>query len=358
MSSLQWAPQIPEHWEITKVRFSVRFTTGWTPPTGKDELYDGSNFWANISDLGPKTLCHTAKTISDKAIELSKIPISEVGSFLFSFKLSIGQVSMVGTPMYMNEAIATFKDSDKALARYCYYLFPLAITQNATENIYGAKLLNQELINAAPLVLPPKYEQELIADFLDRETEKIDALIAEQQRLIELLQEKRQAVISHAVTKGLNPDAPMKDSGVEWLGQVPAHWEIKRLKQVASIQTGLAKGKDLTSEKEEVVEVPYLRVANVQDGYLLLDEVRTIAIPKSQIKRYLLQSGDVLMNEGGDFDKLGRGCIWQEEVEGCIHQNHVLQYDLMIQALIGLIYILLQGLLTRTSSVVQSRVQT
>jgi type I restriction enzyme S subunit len=72
--------------------------------------------------------------------------------------------------------------------------------------------------------VPPFHEQPLIATFLDRETAKIDALIAEQQRLIELLQEKRQAVISQAVTKGLNPDAPMKDSGVEWLGEVPAHW--------------------------------------------------------------------------------------------------------------------------------------
>jgi type I restriction enzyme, S subunit len=73
-----------------------------------------------------------------------------------------------------------------------------------------------------------------IASFLDRETAKIDALIAEQQRLIELLQEKRQAVISHAVTKGLNPNAPMKDSGVEWLGEVPEHWEVKKIKHTCS----------------------------------------------------------------------------------------------------------------------------
>ena len=87
--------------------------------------------------------------------------------------------------------------------------------------------------------LPPYSEQTAIAAFLDRETAKIDALIAEQQRLIDLLKEKRQAVISHAVTKGLNPDAPMKDSGVEWLGEVPEHWEVVRLRRVSSrVQTG------------------------------------------------------------------------------------------------------------------------
>lgn len=80
------------------------------------------------------------------------------------------------------------------------------------------------------LAVPPELEQAKIAAFLDHETAKIDALITEQQRLIELLKEKRQAVISHVVTKGLNPDVPMKDSGVEWLGKVPAHWRVSSLK--------------------------------------------------------------------------------------------------------------------------------
>jgi len=172
-----------------------------------------------------------------------------------------------------------------------------------------------------PLPIIPVSEQIAIASFLDRETAKIDALIAEQQRLIELLQEKRQAVITQAVTKGLNPDAPMKDSGVEWLGEVPEHWRVSPLKHLATIQTGIAKGKDL--EDMETIDVPYLRVANVQDGYLILDEVHLLAVPVASIDRYLLNEGDVLMNEGGDFDKLGRGCIWSGEIAPCVHQNHV-----------------------------------
>ena len=112
-----------------------------------------------------------------------------------------------------------------------------------------------------------------------------------------------------------------KDSGVEWLGEVPEHWEVTRLKFVASVQTGVAKGKDNTAK--ETVEVPYLRVANVQDGYLALDDIATIEIPIEDLARYRLQPGDVLMNEGGDFDKLGRGHIWNGEIEDCIHQNHV-----------------------------------
>jgi len=98
--------------------------------------------------------------------------------------------------------------------------------------------LSQYAIDNVELPLPPREEQATIATFLDHETAKIDALIAEQQRLIELLQEKRQAVISHAVTKGLNQDAPMKDSGVEWLGEVPEHWEVMRMKHAARMESG------------------------------------------------------------------------------------------------------------------------
>jgi len=112
-----------------------------------------------------------------------------------------------------------------------------------------------------------------------------------------------------------------KDSGIEWLGSVPAHWEVTRLKFIAHVQTGVAKGKDNTGQ--QTIMVPYLRVANVQDGYLDLDEVATIEIPADDLPRYRLRAGDVLMNEGGDFDKLGRGHVWDGSIDPCIHQNHV-----------------------------------
>jgi type I restriction enzyme S subunit len=102
---------------------------------------------------------------------------------------------------------------------------------------------------------------------------------------------------------------------------VPAHWEVTRLKFVAAVQTGIAKGKDTAGK--QTINVPYLRVANVQDGFLALDDVATIDIEAEQLERYRLCDGDVLMNEGGDFDKLGRGAIWRGEVADCIHQNHV-----------------------------------
>jgi type I restriction enzyme S subunit len=169
---------------------------------------------------------------------------------------------------------------------------------------------------------PPLPEQRAIAAYLDRETERIDALIDKKERLIDLLDEKRTALISHAVTKGLDDDVAMQDSGVEWLGEIPAGWETARLKFLADVQGGIAKGKTYDDDIE-TVDLPYLRVANVQDGYLNLDEISEIEVAVDDVERYALHPGDVLMNEGGDFDKLGRGTVWHGEIQPCLHQNHV-----------------------------------
>jgi type I restriction enzyme S subunit len=114
----------------------------------------------------------------------------------------------------------------------------LLVPRNAQENIYGAPLLNRERIATALLLSPLLTEQRAIAVFLDRETARIDALMAKKERLIALLEEQRTALITRAVTKGLDPTVPMKDSGVEWLGEIPAHWEVKKLASLTECLDG------------------------------------------------------------------------------------------------------------------------
>jgi type I restriction enzyme S subunit len=181
--------------------------------------------------------------------------------------------------------------------------------------------LNTDTIGDIRVPIPSLSEQHAITTFLNRETTQINTLIAKKERLIELLQEKRAALISHAITKGLDAGVKMKDSGVEWLGEIPEHWEVRRLKFVADVLNGVAKGRDLG--ERDVVELPYLRVANVQDGYLDLSDIATITVGVDEVDRFSLQAGDVLMNEGGDFDKLGRGYVWDGVIAPCLHQNHV-----------------------------------
>lgn len=181
--------------------------------------------------------------------------------------------------------------------------------------------LGKDEITGSWFPLPPIESQRKIATYLDRETAQIDALIAAKERLLALLAEKRQALITHAVTRGLNPHALLRDSGLPWLSQVPEHWEVKRLRFLADVRTGLTIGKDYGAKMLQ--DYFYLRVANVQDGYLALDEMTTVAVPEDEARSSMLQPGDVLMNEGGDIDKLGRGCVWRGEVSPCLHQNHV-----------------------------------
>jgi type I restriction enzyme S subunit len=169
--------------------------------------------------------------------------------------------------------------------------------------------------------LPSLVEQRQVVDFLDRETAQIDDLISKQERLIELLAEKRQAVITHAVTKGLDPTAPTKPSGVPWQGPVPEHWTVQPLKNLIRMQTGVTLGKDFSEVGTETY--PYLRVANVQIGYVDLNEVKEIDLPKDVATMSMLRAGDVLMTEGGDRDKLARGCIWEAPIAPCVHQNHI-----------------------------------
>lgn len=311
-SGVEWLGEVPEHWEITKTKHVTGFTTGWTPPTGDDSAYEGENLWANISDLGPRYLEDTAKRISDRAVAASRISPSPTGSLLFSFKLSIGQVSLAGRELYTNEAIATFHGSSRLLIPFAYHAFPLFLVQNAAENIYGAKLLNQELIKAAAFPLPPTAEQLGIATFLDRETAKIDALIAEQQRLIELLQEKRQAVISHAVTKGLNPDAPMKDSGVEWLGEVPDDWKMKRVKHLcAYIEQGWSPQCENESSEGDTPGV--LKVGCVNGGVFRPSENKRLPTDLSPIPQYSVRRGDLLVSRANTKELVGSAAVAEKD---------------------------------------------
>lgn len=159
----------------------------------------------------------------------------------------------------------------------------------------GAKIMNGEMAEIA-VTLPTNFEKDKIAAFLDHETAKIDALIEKQQRLIELLKEKRQAVISHAVTKGLNPNAPMKESGVEWLGEVPAHWDVKRIKQISLL---ISKGTTPSTIGEDLAieGVRFLKAENIGKS-VEVQQHPEFFISKEvneRIARSKLEEGDVLV---------------------------------------------------------------
>ncbi|MCE7957141.1 MAG: hypothetical protein DYH06_04285 [Acidobacteria bacterium ACB2] len=142
------------------------------------------------------------------------------------------------------------------------------------------------------------------------------AVASEEERLV-VLERLKIASIGKAFAEGFHGGTTTTTA----YGSRPSSWAVRALRECATIQTGITKGRSIPDE--ESVELPYLRVANVQDGYLDLGVVKSIRLRRSEIERYLLQVGDVLLTEGGDFDKLGRGYVWSGEVPRCVHQNHV-----------------------------------
>ena len=164
--------------------------------------------------------------------------------------------------------------------------------------------MSRDNMMSFPVILPPKIEQIAITNFLDRETTKIDALIAEQQRLIGLLQEKRQAVISHAVTKGLNPNAPMKDSGVEWLGEVPEHWTTGKLCYYATLDTGSTP--DRQRPEYWNGDIPWVKTGEVRYEDICETEEKITELALLETSCSLQQPGTLLMALYGQGVTRGR----------------------------------------------------
>lgn len=322
---IEWAGRLPADWRHGKLRWLASIYAGGTPSKNVAEYWErGEIPWINSGAVNQISVTEPSAYISVSALQNSSakwIPRGALVIALAGQGKTKGMVAHLAIATTCNQSMAAIVPHDARLARFFYWW--LESNYQNIRNLTGGDLrdgLNLELLGSIDCPLPKPEIGEAVSRLLDSETAKIDELISKQHKLIELLKEKRQAVISHAVTKGLNPDAPMRDSGVEWLGEIPRHWEVKRLKQVSELQSGLAKGKEANGL---TVTVPMLRVANVQDGFIDLTEVHEIEIEKSLLNRYSLRPGDLLMNEGGDNDKLGRGAIWQGDIEPCIHQNHV-----------------------------------
>ena len=252
--------------------------------------------------------------------EVGDLLAASVGATFGKTYLHTQDIGLAAYAGYLTK-ISLNKDFDPGFVSYWtesnhyWHQIMTNVVQSTIQNFSASKYAELRL------PAPTLRTQRTIADYLDRETARLDALVAEKERLLDLLAEQRHALTTHVVTKGLDPAVLLKDSGIPWLGEIPAHWEVTRLKFVASVQTGIALGKSFGNKP--VREYPYLRVANVQDGYLDLTEVKSIFVPDEEASLPYLRLGDVLMNEGGDADKLGRGAIWTGQINPCLHQNHV-----------------------------------
>ena len=267
-SGVEWIGEVPESWGVLATARVTDLTTGDSDT--QDSREDGKYPFFVRSQ--------TIEAIDSYSFEGEGVLTSGDGAGVGKiFHHYIGKLEF-------HQRVYLFHNFRRVTGRFFFYflrehLHRVVLAGNAKSTVDS---LRRPMLRMFPICLPSLREQETIVEFLDYGTAKIDALIEKQQQLIALLGEKRQAVISHAVTKGLNPDAPMRDSGVEWLGEVPEHWDVKRLKHVSTLQSGMPKGRE---ESGSTVNTPMLRVANVQDGWLELRDVHKVPVALSLVER-------------------------------------------------------------------------
>ena len=248
-SGVEWLGIVPAHWEVQRLRYTTEMRVSNVDKHTKE-------------DEPPVRLCNYVDVYNNERITegVAFMPATATIVEIDRFRLEIGDVLItkdsetwddIGVPALVEHAaddlicgyhLALLRPEESMLnggyllralqspvVSFQFHVEAKGVTR------YG---LTHSSIRSAQLPIPPLAEQRAIAAFLDRETAKIDSLVSKKERLIELLQEKRAALISRAVTKGIEPDVPMKDSGVEWLGDVPAHWEVRRLKTLCSMKSG------------------------------------------------------------------------------------------------------------------------
>jgi len=233
-SGMEWLGEIPELWKITRLKYAAPSSTTKLTEKPDDLPYLGLE---NIES-------QTGRLLVDTPIENvdSTVGVFYRGNVLFGkLRPYLAKAVCVDFSGVCTTELLILQPSTIVNGKFLFYrLLSEDFIKLVNSLTYGTKMprVSSEQIGNLPISLPPLAEQRTIATFLDRETARINNLIAKKERLIELLREKRAALISHAVTKGLDPTVPMKDLGVEWLGEIPAHWEVKRLKFVASFYGG------------------------------------------------------------------------------------------------------------------------
>lgn len=305
-SGVDWLGKVPEHWKIKRIKHIFQIRKRIAGKEGYSVLSITQN-GIKIKDI--------ISGEGQLAMDYSKYQFVEIGDFamnhmdLLTGFIDISKYYGVTSPDYR---VFTLTDIN-SVAGYYLYLMQMGYTNKifyaqgqGVANI-GRWRFQTEPFNNFSIPYPSKEEQQSIANYIDRETSRIDELSKEKERFIELLKEKRQALISHAVTKGLNPTVKMKKSGIAWLGEVPEHWNIKKLGLITS-KIGSGKTPKGGAEIYSESGVMFIRSQNVHDSGMFLDDIVYISeeIDNSMAGTRVI-SGDILLNVTGG--SIGRTCL-------------------------------------------------
>jgi hypothetical protein len=308
-SGVEWLGKVPAHWEVKPLRRVTYFQRGHDLPTDDRE----SGEVPVVSSSGPSsTHCRA----------IAKAPGIVTGRYG-----TIGQFYLITQDYWpLNTTLYTIQLHGND-ARFVWYMLAhmshLFVLNSLKSAVPG---VDRNDIHPAGTAVPLVTEQHDIAVFLDRATARIDGLVAKKERLIELLQEKRSALITRAVTKGLDPGVPIKDSGVEWLGSIPAHWGAKRLKHL--ITEPLKYGANEAAELGDRDLPRYVRITDIDEKDGLRDETFK-SLPAELASEYLLQDGDLLLARSGAT--AGKTFLYRSSWGACAYAGYLIRARLDLE---------------------------
>ncbi|WP_272575960.1 restriction endonuclease subunit S [Providencia sp. PROV273] len=340
-TDIKFLKNIPTHWVTSKVRYISSFGRGLSitkadlqdsgvPCVSYGEVHSMFGF-----EVDPKR--HLLKCVNEGYLKTSSYALLSKGDFVFADTSEDIDGSGNFTQLISDERVfagyhtVIVRPNLKNHYRFIAYLFDSAEFRTQIQDaVKGVKVfsITQAILKSADVWFPSYEEQQKIASFLDHETAKIDTLIAKQEKLIELLKEKRQAVISHAVTKGLNPDVPMKDSGIEWLVDVPDHWGKIAFKQIIKTRKGVAfSSSDFCDSGIRVVKASDIKQLTLNKSDVFLPEAFVNKYPKA----YLAQGNIILSTVGSTPDvknsAVGQIAIVPEELDKTLLNQNTVVFD-------------------------------
>ena len=314
-SGIAWIGEIPEHWEVIKIKNAFNIISGATPKTDNMAYWDGEITWITPADYNTedKIISSGKRNITLAGLNSCGTSIVPEGSIIFSKRAPIGLVAINVVPLCTNQGCISCIPKPSVNTKYFYYLMSVL-----TEwfELFGSGTTFKELstnnfanfILSQPLIL----EQQSIAAYLDQKCGEIDELITLQEEMITKLQSYKQSVITEAVTKGLNKNVPLKDSGIEWIGEIPEHWICTVFKRF--LLEPMQYGANEPAEECNYYDPRYIRITDIKDDGTLRDDTFK-SLPLGKAKEYMLTKGDLLFARSGAT--VGKTFLYKEDYAAC-----------------------------------------
>lgn len=302
-SGIDWIGNVPKHWRKEKIfRAAELITSGGTPRSGNEEYYEGEIYWIQSGDLNDGYVTDTEKKITQAGLNNSSAKLFPAGTLLVAmYGATIGKLGIQTMEAATNQACCGIYPTKRIDMKFLFYFFN-AVKDKYISDSYGGGQPNisQSVIKQTYFFVPEKTEQIAIANYLDKACADIERVVEIKRKQIENLQQQLKSIIHHSVTKGLNPKAEMKESGIDWIGEVPKHWKVERLKDISRIVETGSTPPTAVYEYYESGSIPWYGPSSFNGEIYLTEPVKLI----NEIAR---QYGELKMFEAGSLMIIGIG---------------------------------------------------